>query len=64
MASQKLNRCQVWWSLLLSQYELKLVHVSESQMVQSDVLSQRPDWVLKEDTDNEDQILLPVELFV
>ena len=44
--------------LLLSQYELKLVHVSGSQMVQSDVLSQRPDWVSKEDTDNEDQILL------
>jgi len=33
-------------------------------MVQSDALSRRPDHVSEEDTDNEDLILLPDELFI
>jgi hypothetical protein len=37
--AQKLNRQQAQWSLLLLLYNLKLIHVPGSQMVQSDVLS-------------------------
>jgi len=33
-------------------------------MVQSDVLSRRPDHIPEEDTDNEDLVLLPDELFI
>lgn len=33
-------------------------------MIQSDALSQQPDLFPKEDHDNEDQILLPDDLFV
>jgi hypothetical protein len=38
-SAQKLNRRQARWSLFLSQFKLKLVHVPGSQMVQSDALS-------------------------
>jgi len=63
-SAQKLNRRQARWSLLLSQYDLKLVHVPGSQMVQSDALSRRPDWIQEKDDDNENRVLLPEELFV
>ena len=33
-------------------------------MVQSDALSRRPDHIPEEDTDNEDLVLLPDELFI
>ena len=38
--AQKLNRRQAWWSLLLSEFDIKLVHISRIKMVQSDTLSQ------------------------
>jgi hypothetical protein len=62
--AQKLNRRQARWSLLLSLYDMKLVHVPGSQMVQSDALSRRADLHPDEDNDNEDMTLLPDELFV
>ena len=37
--AHKLNRQQARWSLFLSEFDLKLVHVPGSQMVQSDALS-------------------------
>ena len=61
--AQKLNRRQARWSIMLSEYDLQLVHVPGSQMVQSDALSRRPDHIPEEDTDNEDTILLPTQLF-
>ena len=36
---QKLNRRQACWSLFLSQFDLKLIHIPGSQMVKSDALS-------------------------
>jgi len=42
----------------------KLMHIPGSKMVQSDALSRRPDHVPEEDTDNEDLVLLPDELFI
>jgi len=43
----------------LSQFDLKLVHVPGSQMVQSDALSRRPDLAPEDDNDNADLTLLP-----
>ena len=51
-SAQKLNRWQARWSLFLSQFELKLVHVPGSQMVQSDTLSRRSDLCPDDETDN------------
>ena len=61
---QKLNRWQAGWSLELSEYDLKLVHLPGTKMVQSDTLSCRSDFYLDEDNDNEDVTLLPDNLFV
>lgn len=62
--AQKLNRRQARWSLFLSEFELQLVHVPGTQMVQSDTLSRRSDLCPMEDNDNENMILLPEDLFV
>jgi hypothetical protein len=61
---QKLNRRQVRWNLVLSQYNLHLIHVPGKHMVQSDALSRRPDHVPEADEDNEEMILLPDSLFL
>ncbi|ESK86423.1 pro-pol protein [Moniliophthora roreri MCA 2997] len=60
----KLNRRQARWSLILSLFDLRLVHVPGRDMVQSDALSRRTDHVQGIDNDNEDVILLPEQLFV
>ncbi|ESK80738.1 pro-pol protein [Moniliophthora roreri MCA 2997] len=60
----KLNRRQVRWSLFLSLFNLKLVHVPRTQMVQSDTLSRRSDYILTINTDNKDIVMLPEVLFI
>ncbi|ESK81133.1 putative retrotransposon [Moniliophthora roreri MCA 2997] len=62
--AQKLNRRQARLSLYLTQFDLRLVHVPEMKMVQSDALSRRPDLVDEEENDNEDIVMLPDKLFV
>uniref|UniRef100_A0A0W0FF01 RNA-directed DNA polymerase n=1 Tax=Moniliophthora roreri TaxID=221103 RepID=A0A0W0FF01_MONRR len=62
--AQKLNRRQARWSLILSMFNLRLVHVPGREMVQSDVLSRRDDHVQGMDDDNDDVILLPERLFI
>ena len=62
--AQKLNRWQARWHLTLSEYNIKLIHVPGKQMVQSNALSWQPDLCPDEDTDNEDEILLPDTMFV
>ena len=61
---QKLNRQQASWSLGLSEYDIKLIHLPGHQMVQSDALSCRPNFYLNDDDDNTDVTLLPADLFV
>ena len=61
--TQKLNRRQAHWSLFLSEFDLKLIHVPGSRMIQSDSLSHRPDHILN-DTDNDDVIVLPDNIFI
>jgi len=43
---------------------MKLMHMPGSKMIQSDALSRRPDHVPEKDTDNENIVLLPDELFI
>ena len=62
--AKKLNRRQARWSLYLSEFDVKLVHTPGNKMVQSDALSRRPDHCPDEDTDNEDIIMLPDNMFV
>jgi reverse transcriptase-like protein/integrase-like protein len=62
--ARKLNHRQARWSLYLSEFDVKLVHTAGPKMVQSDTLSRRPDFVPKDDTDNEDIVLLPEGLFI
>ena len=61
--AQKLNCRQAQWSLLLSEFDIKLIHLPGVKMILSDTLLQRPDFVPDKDTDNEDMILLPDKLF-
>ena len=56
---RKLNRRQVRWSLYLSKFDIKLIHVPGTKVVQSDALSRRLDFIPEEDTDNEDVTMLP-----
>ena len=62
--AKKLNRRQARWSLYLSEFDLKLVHMPGYKMIQSDALSRRPDHCPDDDTDNENIIMLPDEMFV
>ena len=50
--------------LYLADYDLKLVHVPGKQLSAPDALSRRPDFIPKEDTDNEGVTLFPQTLFV
>jgi len=61
--AQKLNCRQARWSLLLSEFDIKLIHIPGERMILSNTLSQRPDFIPDKDTDNEDMILLPDKLF-
>ena len=62
--AQKLNRRQAQWSLLILEYDIKLVHLPGMKMILSDTLSRRPDFIPDKDTYNEDIVLLPDRLFI
>ena len=62
--ARKLNRRQARWSLYLSEFDVKLVHITGTKIVQSDTLSRRLDFIPEEDTDNENITMLPDELFI
>ena len=62
--AQKLNRRQARWALYLSEFDIKLVHIPGTKMIQSDALSQQLDFVPEKDQDNEDRILLSEDMFV
>ena len=61
--ARKLNQRQARWSLYLSEFDVKLVHIAGTKIVQSDALSRWLDFTPKEDTDNENIMMLPDELF-
>jgi len=60
---QKLNWQQAWWSLYLSEFDLKLLHTHGSKMIQSDVLAHHSDHIIN-NNNKDDIILLPNSLFV
>jgi RNase H-like domain found in reverse transcriptase/Integrase zinc binding domain len=62
--AQKLNDRQVRWSLYLSGFDLKLIHLPGTKMVQSDALSRRPDYGTDERMEEEDKVVLPDNLFI
>ena len=62
--AKKLNRRQARWSLYLSEFDVKLVHTPGHKMIQSDALSRRPDLCPDEDTDNENIVMLPEDMFL
>ena len=61
---QWLNWQQARWSLLLTEYDLKLVHVLGTKIIQSDALSWWPDLCPENNQDNVDKTLLPGGLFI
>ena len=46
------------------EFELKLIHVPGTQMVQSDTLSRQPDLCPEKDVDNKNKTLLHNDLFI
>ena len=61
--AQKLNRWQAWWSLFLSEFDLKLLHTPGFRMIQSNVLSCWPDYIMN-GTNNDNVIVLPNNIFI
>jgi hypothetical protein len=51
------------WTLYLSKFNIKLVHIPGKKNIQANSLSQRPD-LCPQGTDNKDVIVLPEHLFV
>ena len=62
--AKKLNQWQAWWSLYLLEFDVKLVYTPGNKMVQSDTLFQQPDLCPDNDTDNENMIMLPDNMFL
>jgi hypothetical protein len=62
--AQRLNDQQARWSLYLSGFHLKLIHLPGMKMVQSDALSRRPDYGTDERMEEEDKVVLPDNLFI
>ena len=62
--TQKLNDRQARWSLYLSEFDIKLIHLPGTRMVQSDVLSRQPNHGIDESAGKEEQTLLPENMFI
>jgi RNase H-like domain found in reverse transcriptase/Reverse transcriptase (RNA-dependent DNA polymerase)/Integrase zinc binding domain len=62
--AQKLNDRQARWSLYLSGFDLQLIHLPGTKMVQSDALSRTPDYGTDKWMEEEDKVVLPDNLFI
>ena len=62
--AQKLNDRQVRWSLYLSEFNIKLIHLLGLKMIQSDALSRRPDHGIEGQLEEEETIMLPKNMFM
>jgi hypothetical protein len=62
--AQKLNNQQARWSLYLSGFDIKLIHLPGTKMVQLDALSRRPDYGAKGQFNDEEKTVLPENLFI
>jgi hypothetical protein len=62
--AQKLNNRQARWSLYLSGFDIKLIHLPGTKMVQSNALFRWPDYDTDEQMEEEDKVVLPDNLFI
>ena len=62
--AQKLNDRQARWSLYLSEFNIKLIHLPGSKMIQSDALSWWPDHGIEGQLEEEEMIMLPENMFI
>ena len=62
--AQKLNDRQARWSLYLSEYDIKSIHLPGTRIIQSDAQSWRPDHGIDESTGRKKQTLLPDNMFI
>jgi hypothetical protein len=60
---QTIGRRMARWTLYLSEFDIKLVHIPGKKNIQADALSRRSD-LCPQGVDNEDIIVLPEHLFV
>jgi RNase H-like domain found in reverse transcriptase/Reverse transcriptase (RNA-dependent DNA polymerase) len=60
---QTIGQWMARWTLYLSKFDIKLVHIPGKKNIHADSLSRRPD-LCPQGTDNEDVIVLPEHLFV
>jgi RNase H-like domain found in reverse transcriptase len=58
---QTIGQQMARWTLYLSEFDIKLVHIPGKKNIQADSLSQRPD-LCPQGIDNEDVIVLPEHL--
>jgi len=61
MSNQKLNYRQAQWALYLSRFDFVLKHIAGSKIGKVDGLSRRPDWEVRVERDNEEQVLVKKE---
>ena len=61
MSNQKLNCRQARWALYLSRFDFILKHILGSKMGKVDGLSRKPDWKVRVEKDNEEQMLMKKE---
>jgi hypothetical protein len=60
---QTIGRWMAQWTLYLSKFDIKLVHIPGKKNIQANSLSQRPD-LCPQGMDNKDIMVLPEHLFV
>jgi hypothetical protein len=61
--ARNLTRRQVRWSLFLSQFQFVILYQKGSENGRADPLSQRLDIAIKDNIDNQDQVILRLEMF-
>jgi RNase H-like domain found in reverse transcriptase len=62
--AQKLNDQQARWSLYLSGFDLKHIHLPGTKIVQSDALSRWPEYGANKRMEEENKVVLPDNLFI
>ena len=56
-----MNCRQAQWALYLSRFDFVLKHIAGSKIGKVDGLSRRPDWEVRVERDNEEQVLVKKE---
>jgi RNase H-like domain found in reverse transcriptase len=62
--AQKLNDQQARWLLYISGFDIKLIHLPGTKMVQSDALSKQPDYGTEEQFNDKEKTMLLENLFI